>query len=327
MTFLPVVHPVLIAGLVLPVLGIAIWSLFQTRRLAWIPRILLVLAIGVLALRPGLPDGASQQATSDVDVFLLVDSTTSITAEDWGSGEQRLAGVRDDVRGVMAAYPGARFGLLTFDNVASVRLPLTTDRSAVMASLEVLRPPATPNARGTSITLAAPLLESTLQQSAEISPDRARMVFYLGDGEQTAEEPPVSFAPVADLIDGGAVFGYGTSEGGPMRLVMPGSGDNVPYLEDSGVTALSVIDEDALRGIADDLGVPYVHRDAGAEASFPDAPRTTTGFADVQSPGARRELAWMIGIVVSGLLLWELATSATRLRRTLHDSAERDGVA
>src|SRR5699024_6629960 len=120
-------------------------------RLVWLLRILLVLACGALALRPALPSGTAQAVTADLDVFLVVDSTTSITAEDWGGTEPRLAGVRSDVEAIVDAYPGARYSLITFDNHATQRLPMTTDVNAVFSALEVLRPPTTAYARGSDI--------------------------------------------------------------------------------------------------------------------------------------------------------------------------------
>src|SRR5690606_39283043 len=57
----------------------------------------------------------------------------------------------------------------------------------------------------------------TLRAATKSSPDRSRMVFYLGDGEQTSSGEPESFKGGAKYVDGGAVLGYGTAEGGPMK--------------------------------------------------------------------------------------------------------------
>lgn len=38
--------------------------------------------------------------------MLVVDTTASIVAEDWGDGEPRLDGIRDDVRALVEEYPG-----------------------------------------------------------------------------------------------------------------------------------------------------------------------------------------------------------------------------
>ncbi|WP_221584730.1 VWA domain-containing protein [Microbacterium sp. G2-8] len=325
MSLLPVLHPALLALIVLPVLALAIWALVRARSVAarttWALRVLLVLACGVLALRPGIPDGSAATVTTNVDVFLVVDSTTSMTAEDWAGDAARLEGVRQDARAIVDAYPGARFSLITFDNSAQQRLPLTTDQNAVLSALEVLTPPATAYAAGSSIALAAPLLAETVQAAAE-GPDadgRARMAFYLGDGEQTTAREPESFAPAAEWIDGGAVLGYGTAEGGPMPEFGDGTEDP-PYIQHEGETALSTIDEASLETIADQLGVPYAHRTADSDIALPAAPEETTAVTGDETLGARTELSWAVAIVVSALLLSEVALGAARLRATLRST-------
>lgn len=325
MTFLPVLHPLLILAVCLPALALAVWTLIRTPEPAarglWVLRVALVLACTVLAFRPGIPDGAARSVATNVDIVIVLDNTTSVLAEDWDGeeGDRRIDGITADVRTLIETYPGARYALIAFDNSAQLRLPLTTDTSALMASIEVMTPPPTSRSTGSSIGIAAPVLEQTLRNAQQSQAGRARMVFYLGDGEQTAPGQPESFAGSAAFVDGGAVLGYGTAEGGPMRLVNPGvEGDTGEYVTDAaGERATSVIDEEALGTIAEQLGVPYAHRSAAEEPELPEAPAETTAVADQETPGARTELSWILGIVVAGLLLSEVAIAATRIGRTL----------
>lgn len=138
MTFLPVLHPLLLLALCLPVLAAAVWALARARtgadRATWILRVALVLACTALAFRPGIPDGAARSVATDVDIVIALDNTASMLAEDW-SGERRMDGVTEDVRAIVEEYPGARFALIAFDDSAQLRLPLTTDTSALIASL------------------------------------------------------------------------------------------------------------------------------------------------------------------------------------------------
>jgi Ca-activated chloride channel family protein len=333
-TFLPVLHPLLLLALCLPVLAAAVWALASARtgadRATWILRVLLVLACTALAFRPGIPDGAARSVATDVDIVIALDNTASMLAEDWGgeSGERRMDGVTEDVRAIVEEYPGARFALIAFDDSAQLRLPLTTDTSALMASLEVMAPPPADRASGSSIGIAADVLEQTLRNAQESQAERARMVFYLGDGEQTATGEPESFAASAELVDGGAVLGYGTEEGGRIPRVEPGvEGPTGEYLEDpaTGEPALSRIDEAALGTIAEQLGVPYQHRLPGEEPQLPEAPAETTTVADQETPGARTELSWILGLVVAGLLLTEVLIASARVGRTLRLAAPAKG--
>lgn len=331
MSFLPVLHPLLLVPLTLTGLGVAVWALITARtgstRLIWVVRVLLVAACALLAFRPGIPDGTSKSVATNVDVIIALDNTTSMLAEDWtdpeadgADGEQgrRIDGVRADVRALIEAYPGARFALIAFDNSAQVRLPLTTDTSALMSSLEVMAPPPTDNSSGSSIGVAADALAGTLENAASAD-GRARLVFYLGDGEQTASGEPQSFDASAPYVDGGGVLGYGTTEGGRMKRVEAGIGAAGGYIEDpsTGEPALSTIDEAALEGIAGELGVGFQLRTGDTEAALPEAPAETTTVSGEETPGAREELSWIVALVVAGLLAVEIGVATARVGRTL----------
>ena len=334
MSFLPITNPVIIALVGLTALGLVVWRLLVERgsRGVWIPRLALVAVCVAMALRPGLPDGSAKQVVADVDVVLVVDSTTSMIAEDWDGGP-RLDGVRADVEALIEEYPGARFTLITFDNVAQQRLPLTTDVDAVMSALEVLTPPTTAYARGSDIGVAASLLAQVLTTQDEAADEfaqasqlsaaggaRAQFVFYFGDGEQTAETDPTSFEGASQLIAGGGVLGYGTGEGGRMRADSGIAGDDsAGYLQYEGSDALSVIDEDKLQTIAGELGVPYQHRSPDMALALPEPPRVPASLADSASVGARTDLSWILACIAGALIAWELALAARRVRHTLAD--------
>ncbi|MGO1768411.1 MAG: VWA domain-containing protein [Microbacterium sp.] len=324
MSFLPVLHPLLLVPLALAGLGVAIWALAKARsageRVSWAVRVLLVAACAVLAFRPGVPDGASKSVSTNVDVIIALDNTTSMLAEDWDGegGNRRIDGVESDIRALIEEYPGARFSLIAFDNSAQVRLPLTTDTSALMSSLEVMTPPPTDTSNGSSVSVAAPVLKESLENAQETE-GRSRLVFYLGDGEQTAEELAETFADSADLLDGGAVLGYGTAEGGQMkRPVGVGEEPSDDWVQaPDGGPAVSVIDEAALETIADELGVGYEHRTGKSGPDLPPAPEETTTTADADTPGARTELSWIVALVVAGLLAIEIGLDSARISRTL----------
>lgn len=348
----PVIAPFLVILLVLPVLGAAVWMLVrsvssrgaqqgvvergrgerardETRSSAgagagpilWILRILLVLACGVLLLRPSVPGGQVRTLASATDVVIAVDTTASMVAEDWDGAQgstasagdtTRLAGVREDVRRIAEAYPGARFALITFDANAVLRLPLTTDTGALISAVDVLQPEVTRQSKGSSIGIANQLLAQTLQSAQKAAPDRARMVFYLGDGEQTVSTSPESFATSKKLVSGGEVLGYGTAEGGPMRETtgaLSGSGDYIQY---QGSDALSRIDEKNLQQIAGELGVGYEHRTAEKKAQLPPAPTSTTAYREDDPLTQPTDLSWIVALVIAVLLCAEI-TRATML--------------
>lgn len=350
MIFQPVLHPLLLVLLCAPVAVVVVLALVRPggaggsraqgsgtqHVLLWTLRLVLLLACFFMLLRPGIPGGSTQTLATDTDVVLVVDTTASIVAEDWDGDRPRLDGVREDVQAIVEEYPGARFALITFDAAAQLRMPLTTDTTALMSSMEVLRPEVTSRSRGSSIGIANQLLADTLEAAADRSPDRSRMVFYFGDGEQTASTPPESFRASAKYADSGMVFGYGTAEGGPMRLTtgsVGSSADNGSYIEYQGAPAKSVIDEQTLQTLAGELGVEYQHRTADAAPALPEAPTTTTSYSEAGSVGNVIELYWIAAVVAVAILGFELARATMlvarlrRLRAPAVRAAEREGSA
>ncbi|MFY9712775.1 MAG: vWA domain-containing protein [Microbacterium sp.] len=328
MIFQPVLHPLLLLLLCAPVAVVAVMALIRSKSKAlWALRLVLLLACFVMFLRPGIPGGATQTLATDTDIVLVVDTTASIVAEDWDGEEPRLDGVRADVQAIVDEYPGARFALITFDASAQLRMPLTTDTTALISSMDVLRPEVTSQSRGSSIGIANQLLAETLKSASERSPDRSRMVFYFGDGEQTASTSPESFRSSKKYADAGIVFGYGTAEGGPMRLTTGSVGDDgAEYIEYQGEPAMSVLDEQTLQTLADELGIEYQHRTADTEPEFPEAPTTTTSYSESGSVGNVIELYWIAALVAVALLGVELARATmlvARLRRQGVPSASR----
>jgi hypothetical protein len=205
--------------------------------------------------------------------------------------------------------PGARFSVITFDTTAHVRMPLSTDTLALETMTDVMEPQVTAYARGSSITAARQVLSERLAAARDSRPDRPRLVYYLGDGEQTSGKEPEAMKVDGGLVAGGAVLGYGTSGGGRMKAntgqASDGGGSSAPanYVQDtrpgSSGDALSVIDEGRLRTVASQLGVPYLHRSAGdpvaamMERAHPGRAERTDQDGSL---GAASELYWAFSI-------------------------------
>ena len=299
----------------------------QPGRRAWLRRTAVVVLLGAAALRPGLPGGTVQAASTDLNVFFVVDTTTSMVAEDYAGATPRLEGVRKDIKAIAEKLPGARFSVITFDTTAHVRMPLSTDTLALETITDVLEPQVTAYAKGSSITAARQVLAERLAAARDSHPGRPRLVFYLGDGEQTSGKEPEAMAFDAGLVAGGAVLGYGTAEGGRMKENTgldpndgtgggTGAGTHSGYVQDNRAgDARSVIDEGRLRTIASQLGVPYVHRDAGAstadmmQQAHPGKAEHSDGDGSV---AARTELYW---ILAAGAFLLALPEAVAVLRR------------
>ncbi|MCL3777794.1 MULTISPECIES: VWA domain-containing protein [unclassified Actinomyces] len=301
-------------------------------RAGWVRRVLLAVVTLTLLAGPGLPARESQ-AVSSLEVYLLVDRTGSMAAEDWAGGPgagggTRLDGVKEDLRAVVDAHPGARFSIIALDSAAARELPLTSDVQAVRSWIDSLQQEVTDRSTGSSLERALPLLASTLAAAAERDPEDARALYVLSDGEATDEGAGVDVVEAAQaswrelgaLVDAGAVLGYGTEAGGPMRA-FDGSGTDGGYIEDpaTGQPGVSVPDTAALAAVAEGLGVPYLQRDGtddGSTSEFTDIDvAVTTALTDGRERhGVQRYLTWPLGLIASVLLTWELVHLAATER-------------
>lgn len=299
---------------------IALAVLTPARRGRWILRAAALLVLGTAFTRPGVPlQTVSQTAAAAADVFVLVDTTASMVAEDQGGGQTRLAGVKEDMTELLEQVPGARVSMIAFGSSAAVRVPLTTDHSAFASAIETIGPEVTLYSGGSSVTEARDLLLERLADAEEQNPANARLVYYFGDGEQTARSEPQSMAEIGPHIDGGAVFGYGTTTGGPMKETRSyySADEEADYIEDpsTGDRALSVIDEDNLRTIAGDLGVDYHHRTTGTPLSaVHTAPQFDEILVDTEGFGGITEYFWIPLLAVFAWIVVEATFAMRRVR-------------
>jgi Ca-activated chloride channel family protein len=324
------ITPMLPLWLLLPVgavlVALAVWQVLRSRRSShWAARLALVLLVLVLALRPAIPGHpATAAAQGGLEVYFLVDTTSSVAAEDYGpQHEPRLDGVKSDIDGIVHSLPGAQFALVTFDSFALERVPLTTDASAVQSAVASMTQEVTNYSSGTSIDAGLDLMKRVLTDAHKATPDRPRVLFYLGDGEQTRATQPRSFAALKPLLTGGGVLGYGTQAGGRMTSFNgypagePGAAAAPTWILDYSTNpptdAVSHIDETALRTIAAQLGVPYNHRTAGDPVAPLVAGITVpTPSAAVRPEGAPTEFYWLFAVPIAALLVREtfVATAA-----------------
>jgi Ca-activated chloride channel family protein len=275
-------------------------------------------AMGVLLLivaaDPALRGGQAAVKRSDANVLFVVDTTGSMAAEDYNAGEPRLVGVRHDIAALADEFPGAHFSLVTFNSKTRVIVPWTTDRGALDSATQLLRQEWTLYAQGTRLDEPLPTMRDVLPRGG--STEGYDVVFFLSDGEQTGEPAPQSFEPVGDVIAGGAVLGYGTTDGARMHVYIGHDEDPEEYIVDdgTGADAVSRIDEANLVRIADELGVGYAHR------TVPDGVGEIAGAA-ADGAGAiysgerdtLRRLYWLPAFGLIALVLWQLARTALEI--------------
>ena len=311
-------------------------------RASWWRRACLALVMVLILAGPAAAVTESTQV-SNVEIYLVVDRTGSMAAEDWAGGPAagggtRLDGVKSDLTAIRDAWPQARFCILALDGAAARELPLTSDLDAVTSWIGSLQQEITQRSQGSSLDGMLPLLVQTLTRAKEKNPEDARLVYILSDGEATddgrgAGTAGAMWAEAGELTDGGAVLGYGTASGGMMRSFdgssTPGSGKYI-LDPDTGKPAVSVPDTQALASAAKALGVPYFQRTGGSD-DVPTGDFTRQDVNAVLTDGREKKnrvryLTWPLGIAASALAIWELVALIRAERALRRLTALGEGV-
>lgn len=343
MIFRPVVHPVL---LVLIVVVAATFVFLSAKRAARkrvmdiIRRSFIVVTVIIMGAGPSIP-GQALEVSSALEVYLVIDRTGSMAAEDWDGTKPRIDGVRNDVGLIMNTLAGSRFSILTWDSSVHTDMPLTTDASAVASYMDSFNRELSASSQGSSLNRPAAELADLLAKNKERHPQNLRAVFIFSDGE-TSNQEHWKTAPtgseedwdrVKEYVDGGLVIGYGTPEGGPMKVLRLGnseaqSGGDDGYIHDlsqpGNPIAISKIDEAALQAVASRIGVDYVHSpDKSAIESH--ARTILDGASEIAEQrnmkDTYRYIIWPFALLLGGLLAWEGANLALRAQQLRNSHA------
>ncbi|SEH46686.1 hypothetical protein SAMN04489835_0131 [Mycolicibacterium rutilum] len=341
MTFLPVLPVYVIAVLAAVIVIVRVVTLYRLLVrtpagryrdvvLRWSGLTFAVLLLALAALRPGHPmDGdrtasATASYVSDVNLILVVDRSVTSRVADYGDDEARMVGVRNDITALLDEYRGARVSMIGFATKAAVDWPLSADEFSFRAyaknlsAYSLVAPDAVDHINPTA---ANDLLRQQLEQAKKNYPRAQNVVFYFGDGTLGSQVSYEPFDVPADLITAGAVFGYGTTAGGPIPANY--AAGRKLYLPVTGTSTVMTapMDQQRLENIAESLNMPYVHREAGQDIT-PVLPAVNAGsMSDTVEAGrndpqvGRTEWYWVFALLASALVLVEVILTVREYRR------------
>lgn len=301
----------------------------RNRRWVWLSalrRSLLGIVLFAALLGPVVQVEREDMATN-TEILLVVDRTGSMAAEDVEGGP-RLGAVSRDIMALLEATPGSRYSIVTWDGSARTELPLTTDTSAVASFAELLHQEISEFSAGSSLNRPLDDVLDILESSHELRPGNARYLIVISDGEATDPsdaEVSSTWQEVAPLVDGGAIWGFGTPEGGPMQTYQVGVGPTGEYIEDPdspGQNAISRIDQHALQQLADYTQLPLTINPS--EQQVAELGSQILDGAESVATRSRNNwsynyVIWPLGIAAAVLIGWECisfaGTAATWRRR------------
>ncbi len=261
------------------------------------------LLIFVILLRPMNRRFDMDLELKNIDVLFVVDTTISMWATDYGNGRTRIRGVSDNAAYIMQELSGSNFGLIRFDNRSQVLAPFTQDMDNVDDAFATLREPDRYYARGSSPNVVYDDLQKMLESSAA-KEDRMTVLFFISDGEITAEgETLRNFSELSQYVDGGAVLGYGTKEGATMKDANGVIRDPETYTD-----AISKIDENNLRKLSEDLDIDYIHMvdDKNVAYLLETIKSGSVSYVGNEEAYIYDDTYYWYVIPLAALLLWEM---------------------
>lgn len=293
----PFLPPLLIVAIFTPLL---VFCVFQIKRvspkthdsskLTWLRRFFIVLSLCIVTLGPSVNTKVDRSSLTNLDVIFVVDTTTSMSAEDGApakdnSANTRLATAKDDIITLSYLLPPAKFSTIVFNSSAYLQLPLTEDVQTLREYAKTITPEISKYSTGTSLISPLETLQQAIDDANTAFPDDRIILVFMSDGDENSEYDDISnYYDLAPYIYAGGVIGYGTSDGSHMKeynadvsstiSLQSLTGEkstagqtvenpaNAKYVIDPATSqeAISKINTPKLEDLAKNLHIPYIHR-------------------------------------------------------------------
>jgi len=184
-------------------------------RVAWLPKGLVVLALGLVALALARPQGRERRpgdaAVEGIDIVIALDLSTSMRAADF-EPQNRLHVAKEVLKDFIGRRRTDRIGLVVFAGDAWTQAPLTLDQGILRGLVDQLRFGVIED--GTAIGNAIATAVNRLRESEA----RSKVIILITDGDNNAGQiSPQEAAGMAKAL-GIRVF-----------PILVGKGGRVPY--------------------------------------------------------------------------------------------------
>jgi Ca-activated chloride channel family protein len=207
--------------------------------------LIIILAFACLiiaAANPQVGTKLQEVKQTGIDVFILLDVSRSMNAED--IKPNRLEKAKYQISNLIQKLAGDRIGLIIFAGKAYIQFPLTTDYSAAslfLSAVDVNSVPQQGTAIGSAINLAVDSFDSSSTE---------KVIITITDGED--HEGDVMDAVDKAVSNGNKIYTIGLgSTGGVPIPVYNSRGDMIGFKKDNeGNSILTKLDEESLKQIA-----------------------------------------------------------------------------
>lgn len=333
MRFYPLVPLYVLVPFLAIVIGLLILCVSgkKFRKKKNIRRVIMLGLVAIILARPVFLDGKARNETNNLNIYFVVDATNSMSVTDV-EGSPRYVKVAKDVYDIVKALPGSRYSVIIQDSANYVAVPISTSTDFVSSIWSekdaenpaksgkgLLTPKTIERSNGTDFNSLLSLTYDKIYSYKKSFPARKNILLFMSDGENTDGNTIDNLGTLRSNIDGGAVFGYGSVNGG---LVLNNGSGKSPYVKYDGKDmsvettskgcdgkncVVSKINETILKSIADKLGVQYYHRENGdIPSSLIDAINEVTQYeTEDETSDTYRDIYWIFSMILIILLLWD----------------------
>jgi Ca-activated chloride channel homolog len=212
---------------------------------SWLKFSIILLALSSLILAAANPQVGTKMEEvkqTGIDVFILLDVSTSMLAQD--IKPSRLEKAKYQISNLIRRLQGDRIGLIIFSGAAYVQIPLTTDYSAAnlfLNAVDVNSVPQAGTAIGPAITLAT--------ESFNYKTPTQKVIIAITDGEDHEGDVIEAVNNAVSKEIKVYTIGLGSPEGTPIPVY--NNGQPAGFKKDNdGNPILTKLDEATLRQIA-----------------------------------------------------------------------------
>ena len=195
--------------------------------------VLAILCLGMAATRVGDESAAERPprvtATAEetnLNVFVVIDRSIGMTADDFDGEEERLTAARTDLEVILRKYQKSRFSVISYADSARVEWPLSPDVWSLVPFIWNFTPYGGEYAddddatKSTNVAASNTILKDELNKAVHEYPGSANLVYIVGSGSDPGDW---AFDIPQGQVSGGAVLGYGTKEGANIYYAPDGS--------------------------------------------------------------------------------------------------------
>lgn len=292
----------------------------KTRKAKYFRRLAVVALILVAMMRPGISNGSAERDLSNLNIFFVVDNTGSMAAKDMnGMSEYRYKVAADDMKRIIKLFPGSKFAIITLDYNVYQAMPLIDDANTALVYVNALSPRESVYSSNSDLSALFELAGERVQKYADRYGDRDSLLFFFSDGENADDSTIKTPDGLKQNLVGGAIIGYGTTNGAHVGAVGYDSEKMTYNISDSnfiidratGSEHISKLDERNLQNLADTLGLKYYRR-SNSDDKFNNINNFTSENAiyhrSNEKANVDSDFYWIFALAAIALLLWDFYT-------------------